>query len=681
MHSGLRHTLSKAASGLVCLAAILGAGCHGTPNTSGYGIAWVSVTDEPGDYAAYIVTVDSINLTRSDGVVITAVATPEIVDFTQVHNIAELWSSGAIPIGTYVSATITLDYTNADIAVMVNGAPVTATVLDYVTRAAPTNYAVTVNFDPQNEPNITPTYASTSAALLSIDIDLAASGIVDLTTATPKVYVRPYLTIGSLQDNTRLIRVRGPLANSSTDVSTYTVYIRPFYDEANNLGQVSLFSAPTTVYTLNGHAYVGSGGLAALSVLSAGTTMTAGFTTFQPDYNPLNGAYAGRFNLQYVVAGSTLEDNYTEGISGNVIARSGNTLTLRGSTLFLNTADEFLYCSSGGTTGCIGPDTQVLLGPGTIVTADDNSSSSNLGPDSIAVGDFITARGIYSVTGANVTVINAEGSSTNTGSVRLQPSEVFGTLVSAAAGNLVMNASTINDWPSSIFDFAGNGATAPVPSAFAVDTNGLTLPAGTAAGDPVFAYGYATPFGTAPPDFLTTALNNEASVQVAGGPLGGGGPTTPGTGGCGIGSEVCDPAVMQVIWSGTGTQTPFAASSALGFTIDLTNTTLATAVIRIGAESIDMKSLPASPSVGPTSLPVTQIFAPRYSWGNPVTSTTTATVPTSTTTLKLSSNFATFVTGVVGSIDTANPAEQMVARGIYDRATNTFTATSIDFVL
>ena len=118
MHSGLRHTLAKAASALICLAAILGAGCHGTPNTSGYGIAWISLTDEPGDYAAYIITVDSITSTRNDGVVITAVATPEIVDFTQVHNIAELWSSGAIPTGTYVSATITFDYTNAFIAVV-----------------------------------------------------------------------------------------------------------------------------------------------------------------------------------------------------------------------------------------------------------------------------------------------------------------------------------------------------------------------------------------------------------------------------------------------------------------------------------------------------------------------------------------------------------------------------------
>ena len=109
------------------------------------------------------------------------------------------------------------------------------------------------------------------------------------------------MTIGHQPSDTKLIRVRGPLANSSVDVDTYTAYIRPFYDEANNIGQLTLFSQPTTIYTLNGVGYVGNAGLNALSVLSAGSTMTAGFTTFQPDYNPLNGAYRGP--LQSAVRG------------------------------------------------------------------------------------------------------------------------------------------------------------------------------------------------------------------------------------------------------------------------------------------------------------------------------------------------------------------------------------------
>ena len=691
VHPRLSKTLSKAASALLCVAAIFGAGCHGTSNISNYGIAWVSVTAEPApQYASYVVTIDSITLTRSDNTIYTAVATPEVVDLTQIHNIAELWSSGAIPNGTYIAATITLDYSSAVIALRIGdgsvsctpGVPSGCTILDASSKLTPTTYAITVNFDPLNEPAITPTYASTSAALMAVDIDLPGSGYVDYSTTLPTIYLRPYLTIGHQASDTKLIRVRGPLANSSVNVDTYTVYIRPFYDEANNIGQLTLFSQPTTVYTLNGQSYIGNSGLNALSVLSAGSTMTAGFTTFQPDYNPLNGAYAGRFNLQYVVAGSTLEDNYTNGISGDVIARNGDTLTLRGSTIIFTTDDTFAYQTD---------DCLVLLGAGTIVTADNNPLLKNLTPSSIAVGDHITARGNYVATstgqscgfslfGQTVELDSTGTTATNTGSVRLQQAETFGTLVSSATGSLVTDLTSIDYWPVAAYNFAGNGTTTPVPTAFSVNTEGLALPTGTAPGDPIWLSGYAPPFGAAPPDYLTFALNNELSVQTAGGSLGSGAGTTPGSGACGVGSEVCDPAVLQVSWP-AGSTTPFTSLTDQSFTIDLADPKLATAIIQIGSESILMSSLPSSPAVVPTALATTQTFAPRYSWGNPLTSTVTETVTTSTDTLKLTSVFSDFVSGVTAMLSTTQPALQLVARGIYDRATNTFTATQIDFAL
>ena len=689
VHPRLSKTLSKAASALICAAAIFGAGCHGPSNISDFGIAWVSVTAEPApQYASYVVTIDSITLTRSDNTVYPAVSTPELVDLTQINNFAELWSSGAIPNGTYIAATITVDYTpvsaggSSVIAVREGNVPVTATVLDAHTKATPGTYALTVVFDPANQPTITATFASTSAALMAVDIDLPGSGYIDTSTATPIVYVRPYMTIGHQPSDTKLIRVRGPLANSSVNVETYTAFIRPFYDEANNLGQLTLFSQPSTIYTLNGNTYVGNEGLDKLSVLSAGSTMTAGFTTFQPDYNPLNGAFAGRFNLQYVVAGSTLEDIYTNGISGDVIGRNGNTLTLRGATIIFTTDDTFGYEVA---------DCNVILGAGTLVTADDNSLLKNLTPSSIAVGDHITARGNYHPASAGQTcgaVLFGEGvyldstgvSAQNTGSVRLQQSEAFGTLVSSAAGSLVMDLTSIDYWPVAAFNFAGNGATTPVPAAFSVDTEGFALPAGTAPGDPIWLSGYASYFGEAPPDYLSFALNNEMSVQTAGGSLGGAVPTTPGSGGCGVGSQVCDPAVLSVNWP-AGTTTPFSIITGQSFIVDLANTKLTTATIQIGSETILMSSLPSSPTVVPTTVATTETFAPRYSWGNPVTSSATESMPTSLTNLKISSVFSEFASGALTGVTTTDPALQLVARGIYDRATNTFTATAIDFAL
>ncbi len=134
--------------------------------------------------------------------------------------------TATIPVGTYISATITLDYTSAVIGVMVDGTPLSATVVD-PSNAAVTTFAITVTFDPKNPLVVTPTYASTSAPLLAIDLDLAASGYVYTSVSPPKAIVRPFLSAGVQPADTKLIRVRGPLINSSTDVNTYTVYVRP----------------------------------------------------------------------------------------------------------------------------------------------------------------------------------------------------------------------------------------------------------------------------------------------------------------------------------------------------------------------------------------------------------------------------------------------------------------------
>jgi hypothetical protein len=690
VYESLAKRIRQAMIFLLCATAVL-AGCH-SQKYSYYGTVWGSLTSEPSDFAAYIVTIDSIVLTRSDGQQFGALETPELVDLTQVQNIAELWGSSAVPTGTYTTAAITIDYTSAQIYVkQPNGTPVLATVYDAQggTGVAATTYAVNVLFDPNALPNLTNTFATTSATLLAIDFDMSASNIVSIpASGTPTVGVRPYLTVGTHAADNKLIRIRGPLINSSTNVNTYTVYVRPFYDEANNIGQVTMFSTDQTVYSINGNTYTGNSGLDILSNLSAGTTVVAGYTQLQTDYNALNGAYAGKFNLIYVVGASTLEDIYTEGISGDVIARTGDTLTLHGSTVILNTADTFDFLTA---------DSHVYLGPATIVTADDNNTLKGLTSASIAVGDHITVRGEYSLAADGTTIIDATGvKATNTGSVRLQTNEIWGPLVASTAGGLTMNVETINNWPVSLYNFAGNGSTTagnPLPASFSVDAvssaGTLTLPAGTAVGNPVWVDGYFAPFGAAPPDFNAVALANESSVQLAGTQLGGGlpspGPTGPGTQYCGVGSAVCDPAQLLVIWKGTstaGTATPFASSSDTAFTVSLTNADFEAGVIRIGAESIALSSLAASPTIqGITATnanPTT--FSPRYTLGNPATATSTSSV-TASTALHTYDTISAWMTELATTMSATNPALELTVRGYYDRTSNTFYATLIDFVL
>ena len=334
---------------------------------------------------------------------------------------------------------------------------------------------------------------------------------------------------------------------------------------------------------------------------------------------------------------STLEDFYTDGLEGDVIARSGNSLTLRGTTLFATAAEVVLFNET--------PDAVVTVGPSTIVT-EDGVNATGLNYNSIAVGQHIIARGLYSLSSTNVVLLDATGSTaTNTGSVRLVPTELFGTVVSAAAGSATLDLQNINQYPASIYNFAGNGATAPTAANFVVDTATATgtLPT-LSAGDLLWVDGYVSPFGSAPPDFLASVVNDEATM----------------------------PARMVVTWSGTGSTAPFTSLTASGFVLNLADPKLSSAVLRFGAASVDMHTLPASPEVVPqTETPpagpgLPSIFIPLFGTGN------------TATTVNVVSTWATYET-TLGSLASA-PVLKMDARGTYNPATNTFSAATINFV-
>ncbi len=682
---------------LLCAAALFAAGCGNNNLDSGYGITWVTVTDAPSNFTTYTVDIDSITFTRNDGAQVTSLATPETVDFTKLNNLSELWGTGTIATGTYVSASIVLDYTNAVIGVMVNGLPQKANVVDSSGEQV-TQVTVNVVMDPDSQLNLLPTYATTAAQRVALDFNLAASTVSVNTATNPvTVTVKPYLTAAIAPPDNKMIRVRGPLINSSVNLSTFTEYVRPFYDQVNNLGSITMFADANTIYTTNGVVSTGATGLDQLSQSSAGTTIAASYTTYEPTSTP--SATAGDFHVKYVIAGSTLEDIYTSGIEGDVVARNGNTLTLRGATV------EFYIEGETQTTGYSVADAKVLLGPSTLVTADGTATAAGLDYNSIAVGQHIIARGICTACTFNgaalsgpITVDATGASYANTGSVRLIPTNLWGSLVSSASGSLVLDVSTISNWPASDFTFAGNGSTAPTAAAFAVNTGALAIP-DTTVGDPLWITGLVAPFGSAPPAFNATAVNSELSIQMAGQTAATAAaapnftkyPFNPTPFSCAQANLDCVPASIQASWTG-GTTTPFATLTATGATLDLKNAKLASAVIWIGPESIDMKTLAANPQIVPTvpappqtvtnsqpgSVPVLlpPVFLPEYSYGDPTEVATSAGLGG----IYQFSAFEKFMTGLNAAIGT-KPALQLEARGTYNRKTNTFNAISVNVVL
>ena len=119
-----------------------------------------------------------------------------------------------------------------------------------------------------------------------------------------------------------------------------------------------------------------------------------------------------------------------------------------------------------------------------LVTADGVATLGPLDYNSVSVGQHITVRGIATIDASGAALIDATGATqTNTGSVRLQSTQLFGSMISSAAGSLLLNLQAIQNWPISVYNFAGNGTSTaqdPLPGNYLINTGALTLPAAAA---------------------------------------------------------------------------------------------------------------------------------------------------------------------------------------------------------
>src|SRR5471032_2582871 len=126
--------LSRLARWLLAPALLLALGCGGGSMGGGSsgpqgcsamtcGTAMLTLTDATGDFTSYTVDVTSLKLTKKDGTVVETLPATTRVDFTRLVNVSELVSAATIPQGEYVSAALSVDYSNAAVYVEVNGAP------------------------------------------------------------------------------------------------------------------------------------------------------------------------------------------------------------------------------------------------------------------------------------------------------------------------------------------------------------------------------------------------------------------------------------------------------------------------------------------------------------------------------------------------------------------------------
>jgi hypothetical protein len=479
----------------------------------------VALTDADGDFLNYTVDVLSLELETANGRVVETLPRSTRINFTDYVDLTELVTAATIPPATYVSGTIRLDYTSAEIFVEAEGESKAAVVEDLDGNVlAQTELKIHLS----NRDQLVVTRGR--PALLQLDFDLAASHTVDIVPTPASAVSEQFILAEVAPVDEKDIRVRGPLISVSEDEMTYTVAIRPFHDRQGDFGRVKVHVTDETEFEVNEELFVGIDGLRALNAAGQGTPTVAAGT--------LNVAER-EFTANIVLAGSSVPGIDRDAVVGNVIKRNGNFLTVRGATIIPSDRRAHFH-----------DDVVVEIGPETKVFRDGHRHR-DLSIDAISIGQRVTIRGsqLTPTTDANAPQVLFDATQ---GAVRMHLTHLTGIVNTVMPGQTDITLHGIDRRRVGIFDFTGTGASPDQdadPDNYEVATGNLTL-ANFAAGRPIVAKGFPNAFGAAPPDFMGRTVIDYTDVRSA----------------------------LGVGWGAQGTTAPFASIGPDGLTLDNDNT-------------------------------------------------------------------------------------------------------------
>jgi hypothetical protein len=282
-------------------------------------MAMMTITDAKGDFLTYKVKLASLQLKKSDGTLVETLPASTTVDFAQLVDLTEILSAQQIPPGDYVAAQVTVDFTSATI--MVDDGTGTGVAVKPVdsSGAALGLLQLMVQLDNKNDLKIT----AAKASRIAFDFNLLASNMVNLTAKTDTV--SPTLVADVVPIDNKQIRVRGEISAVDTAHSDYTVNVDPFHDhDGNKVSPLVVHTTNSTTFEINGKPFAGAAGLAQLATLPADTIAVA-FGNLQTSDQT--------FTATSVLAGSSAEGGGFDHIVGNVVARNGNTVTIHGARM------------------------------------------------------------------------------------------------------------------------------------------------------------------------------------------------------------------------------------------------------------------------------------------------------------------------------------------------------------
>ncbi len=631
---GARSVLRAVFFGAIAVLGLFASGCGNNTFINGTPVITISTT--PGPFTAYLVEIDQIMLTRSDNTPVYPLLQPQIVDFTKLNDMPEVFGAPAILEGTYTSAAITVNYgatlyqAAAQIFVDSNYQSVQLASVDS-TGAAAGSVTYTVKFDPAH-PLVIKQGVSTP---IDFNFDLSAASIINGTVSPAQVTVRPFITASTVPNYTKPLRARGVFVTTDTANSNFTMNARSFFDtQGTPVGAITVQTDANTTYNVNGAVFQGAAGLAAVKALQINTIVEA-YGTFG-NLNNLT----PNFVATQVYAGVAVENLLTDRITGTVASRSGNVLHIHGAELEARNINIPI-----GVGVTFQNDLTLTVADTTLVTVDGHPELQSVPIQDISVGQQVDIEAIAAVDSTNTLILDAKGLPTWTaanGLIRLVPTTGWGFLGTPPASGISASVLTLGGYQPESLTFTGTGVDT---TAYNIDTTGIDTSA--VAANSFFRFdGRVAPFGTSVPAFTASDV---------------------------IAASATD-QIMTVEWSGSGTTTPFVTKDANGLVVNIGGGSLgSTHVIQTGPLTVDFPLLTSidltSPQVNPIIV-ADPTLTSQFAIGN----------PTSTTGLAMFHDYTSFLTQLNTALNGTNTVLKLVAVGKYDQTTNTFTAYRIDMI-
>ncbi len=652
--------------GLLVLAAL--AACNGSA------VVTLTATPSTDTYLAYRVGLVSIQLQTSSGRTTGAVLPKgTTVDLARLTNLSEVVGAASLAEGNYSEALVTLDYSSAQIVYddgTVDGLALTP--LDSSGRALG-QVTLLLYLDPSDRLGV----VRGSAARLSLGFNLAASNVINAAQKT--VTVMPLMVASTQTLDSKVVRLRGPLDSINSASTGFKAGIEPFDFGAAGAGSLGVAVQSVTAFEIDGTPSTGTAGITQMAALKPGvmveaygtlTTSTGSssslldttasstteVSTCSDGTTPVTGSSGAltcadgatltttaentgdtgsvaatnvNFSANQVLAGSSVQGDGFDRVSGVVTGRSGDTLTI----------DEGTLVTEEGTNSLVAGTATIKIGANTQVTQFGGTSVDANGIADISVGSLVYAFGTASAISSGSVTLDASA-----GRARLGETTASGLVTAQGSSDtLTLKLGTLGGRSAASFDFAGTAASSgddASASVYQVTTADLTLTNATV-GSPVQVTGTVTPFGKASGtagDLIGTALLDYTTIDA-----------------------------LLVMDYGSGTPAPFASYSTTEIVLDARNSAVGVRhEIQIGAQTVDIVGIPSNPIIVPNASATNTIFT----IGHAVSGT-----------FENFDTYSAFITQLQLELNGVVLATGVTAVGQYTTATYTFSASSLTLFL